>query len=334
MIYLIDTSIAYYLSGYSEDINFKKQDFINSPITKYISSISIIELYLKNDFQKFKKILNKLVECKVYILVFGDEVNHNESISLKKLAKKPNSYLKRMVNYFEKISLDYTAKNVMYLGILIGGMYTYLLNIKKKGNKIKNVNFNYIGFKNNKKKDLLELIKQDIVKYYKTKEKEDCNNIFEHIKLIKVLAIVDYLCTKHEINLKRTQNDYFEIISRINLNEYKLMSKVCKLKQLKQTDIINKFYSSLNSDNQYLDFRGLENIVELLFCHNKVEWNDFADFEIISIAEKIAIKKYENCAVITSEKSKQKFLKGHMHNNKCAKLSYNELLKFYHGIDK
>lgn len=334
MIYLIDTSIAYYLSGVSKDINFNKQAFIDSSIPKFISSISIIELYLKYDIKIVKQILNKLVEYKVYVIVFGDEVNHNESISLKKLAKKPNSYLKRMVNYFEKISLDYTAKNVMYLGILIGGMYTYLLNIKKKGNKIKNVNFNYIGFKNNKKKDLLELIKQDIVKYYKTKEKEDCNNIFDHIKLIKVLAIVDYLCTKHEINSKRTQNDYFEIISRINLNGYKLMSKVCKLKQLKQTDIINKFYSSLNSDNQYLDFRGLENIVELLFCQNNLEWNDFADFEIISIAEKIAIKKYEDCAIITSEKSKQKFLKEHMHNNKCAKLSYNELLKFYQGIDK
>ena len=53
MDYLIDTNIAYYLADISKDINFDIESFRKDETPKLISSISVLELYLKNDLKKF-----------------------------------------------------------------------------------------------------------------------------------------------------------------------------------------------------------------------------------------------------------------------------------------
>lgn len=325
MDYLIDTNIVYYLTGLSEDKNFLIEDFINDSTPKIISSISIIELYLKYDIKTFREIMKKLDNYKLHLIIYGDNVNYNENVSLKKLSTKPTSYLKRILAYFEKISVDYIAKNIMYLGFLIGGMYTYLLKIKKGGKKIKDYDFIYIGLKD-KEKILLDMIKKDILQYYSTRKEEDCNKIFGNVRNIILMAIADYLYNKNKDRISKKSEDYFHRICNIKLNCHKLMVTVCKAKNLKAKDIINKFYLSFNLSTK-LNFNGLENIVKYLFLNNKLEWNDFSDFTIINIAEKLT-----NCAIITSDKSKQEFLKENSIDNKCATISCQELLKYYKQV--
>lgn len=325
MDYLIDTNIAYYLADISKDINFDIESFRKDETPKLISSISVLELYLKNDLKKFRKIMEHLNIYRIDLVVYGNEINYNDKITLKKLACKPKSYINRTIKYFEEIYLYTVSKNIMYLGFLIGGLYCFLLELKNTNKKIKELDFDFICFKNNEA-IVIENIKQSIRKYFKTCNRNDSNAIYEHARFLTIMSISSYNCRNDDEKVKiKNEQKMFDKLIDLDLNCYKLMQEVCKKRGLKPKIIIQKFETSLKCDA--LDFSGLKDVVESIFIDNTLDWNDFGDFTLVNIAERIG-----HCAYITSDKHWQNFLKRYSASNKCANLSYTAICKFYKNM--
>lgn len=322
MDYLIDTNIAYYLAGISKDVNFDIESFKKDETSKLISSISVLELYLKNDLKIFRKIMRQLNIHKIGLVIYGNGINYNDKSSLKKLAYKPKSYIMRTIKYFEEIYLYTISKNIMYLGFLIGGVYCFLLELKNTNRKIKEVDFDFISFKNNES-IVIENIKQSIRKYFKTRNKKDRDTIYEHARFLTIMAIASYKCRNDDEKVKiQNEKKLFDKLINMDLNCHELMQEVCKKRGLKPKFIIQKFETSLKCDT--LDFSGLKDVVESIFIDNTLDWNDFGDFTLVNIAERIG-----NCAYLTSDKHWQDFLKSYSVSNKCANLSYTAICKFY-----
>jgi len=322
MEYLIDTNIAYYLSdlNFNFDSNFDIHKFKKDDTSKIISSISILELYLKNNIKDFKIILKGLYNNNIGIVVYGNNLKENIKPTIKKLYTKPKSYLIRMINYLKERYLYFISINIMYLGLLIGAMYTGLLELKSKKIKLKEFTFNFICFRNNE--DVLNLIKESINKYFSSSSKEDCDNIFYNVRVLTIMAIANY---KDKINGINNKVETFSSLENIELNCYQLMRETCGELNIRSRAIIDRFNKCLGDSP--LDFSGLKQIVEYCFLQNKLNWNDFADFTIIRIAEKIG-----DCSAITSDKIWQEFIKTYSKVNDCANLSYNTLLKFYKKV--
>lgn len=322
MDYLIDTNIAYYLAGISNDKNFEIDKFKKDETSKLISSISVLEIYLHNDLDTFRRIMNILYKNKIGIVIFGNNINYNDKVSLQKLANKPKSYIIRIIKYFEEIYLYTISKNVMYLGFLIGGLYCFLLELKDSNKKLKESNLDFISFQTSEP-IVIEFIKNDIRKYFKTRKKEDCEAIYGHTRLLTIMSIVSYKCKDYDISIRHTEEQkMFENIKNIELDCFGLMNETCKKRNFKNIDIMKKFYNSLGNGN--LDLSGLKSVVEFLFLKDKLNWNDFADFTLINIAEKMG-----NCAYLTSDVVWQDFLRYYSSSNKCAEISYQAICKFY-----
>lgn len=314
---LIDTNIAYYLSGISNDRNFNIELFKKDKSPKLISSISLIEIYLKNNIKDFKNIMKILYENKINAVIYGININTHENITIKKLFVKPNSYIVRIMSYLKEIYSGCLARNLVYLGFLIGAMYVYLLELYETDIKPNKLKFDFVCL-NKSENEIIDLLKKDIDRYFLTKDTRDLNFIFMHVRNLTLMAIVEY---KYK-NDKRDKVQIFEEVKRIDLDCYKLMQDTCKKRNLKVSYIINQFDKCFGKFN--LDFAGIKNIVEYFFLTDRFQWNDFDDFMIISVAEKI-----KNCSVLTSDKHWQKFIKFYADKNNCANLSAQTLLKFY-----
>lgn len=322
MDYIIDTNIAYYLSNLSKDENFDINLFKKDKTSKLISSISVLEIYLHYDLETFRHIMKKLNENKIGIVIYGNGINYNNNISLKKLSNKPKSYITRIIKYFESIYLYTISKNIMYLGFLAGGLYCYLLELKDSNKKLKELNLDFISFKTSEP-IVLEYIQKDIKKYFETRKKEDCDAIYSHSRLLVLMSIASYKCKNYDTSIRyKYEQEEFEKIVNMELDCFGLMQETCKKRGFKSSDIIKKFYEDLG--NSTLDFFGLKSVVEFLFLNDKLDWNDFVDFTLINIAERIG-----DCAYITSDTIWQNFIKHFSNVNHCAYLSHQAIMKFY-----
>lgn len=117
MEYIIDTNIAYYLAELSPcDKNFNISKFKLDNNFKFISSISLLELYIKykNRLDIFKKIVKSLADNNIGIMVYGHNINNNLSLTCKKLYTKPKSYLKNFLLFTKYIHSDFNFKNRIF----------------------------------------------------------------------------------------------------------------------------------------------------------------------------------------------------------------------------
>lgn len=125
MDYVIDTNIAYYLLNYcgSKDKNFDLENFKQDKTSKAITSLSLLEIYLKvkKNAELYKRLMKELSQLNIGTLIHGNPLKNNQIITIKKLAYKSRGYITRTMKYIQNITLDEFANNIVYLGILIGG---------------------------------------------------------------------------------------------------------------------------------------------------------------------------------------------------------------------
>ena len=331
MNYIIDTNIAYYLSGIIPcDKNFDITKFRNDQNDKFISSVSLLELYIKyeNSLDIFKQIIKSLLDNNIGIIVYGHDINFNMSLTFKKLYFKPKSYLKRIFEYFKKTYLKIFVAKIEYLGILIGSFY-YGLNmlLENKTLKLKDFNFPFISLKDHGDEIIKNQIEKDIIDYWHNNNPQNRNRIYSNIRGLILTTICFFEIKK---NIGKDNEEEFAKLFReknetLDIDCKNLLQKTCKERNYKSSYLFKKFESDLKSGD--LDFQSLVSIVEFLFLNNKMEFNDFADSTIISICS-----KSDDFSVLTSDKDWQEFVKISRDKFHGAKNSYDGLCKFYKHI--
>lgn len=330
MEYIIDTNIAYYLAELSLcDKNFNISKFKLDNNFKFISSISLLELYIKykNRLDIFKKIVKSLADNNIGIMVYGHNINHNLSLTCKKLYTKPNSYLKRIFYYLQKTYIPILISKIEYLGILIGSLYYGLCLLKDdKSLQLKNFHFPFITFNDHGTGLIKQQIEKDVLEYWKNNSESNRDKIYANIRGLILSTICFYESKKisnnneeHYINMFKEKN------KNLILDCKKLLSDTCKERNYKTKYIFNKFEEDLKTGD--LDFFTLVLLVEFLFKDNKMEFNDFADSTIISLC-----CKEQDFSVLTSDKDWQEFIKDSKNRFNGAKNSYNGLVSFYYHV--
>ena len=331
MDYIIDTNIAYYLSELIPcDKNFDIIKFKNDKNDKFISSVSLLELYIKyeDSLEIFKKIIKSLLDNDIGIIVYGHDINFNMSLTLKKLYFKPKSYLKRIFEYFKKTYLKVFVAKIEYLGILIGSFY-YGLNVlfENKSLKLKEFNFPFISFNDHGNEIIKKQIEKDILDYWYDNSPENRNRIYSNIRSL-VITTICFFEVKKSIG-KDNEEEFTKLFREkdqtLDIDCKNLLQKTCKERNYKSSYIFKKFESDLKSGD--LDFQSLVLIVEFLFLNNKMDFNDFADSTIVSICS-----KSDNFSVLTSDKDWQEFMKISRDKFFGAKNSYDGLCEFYKHI--
>ena len=308
-MYLIDTNIAYYLAGISKAPSFLKEKFLNDDNNKFISSLSLLEIYFKyfkKDKAKYLQILQALEKAQIGIIVFGENLK-DYNITIRKLLTKPRSYTERIMKYFQEVYKNLYVVNIMYLGIFIGGLYAGILNLRDESIKLKDFEFKFIRFPHTELK-IKEIIQKDIMHYWNNPTKENSLTIFAHIKQ---LIIASYLFLVKKIDIHNYSGvaleQLFQSYLATTISFSGTLKNLCKKRNYKQKDILNKFKHDLILNSAELDMKMLIKIVEFLFASESFEINDIIDisfFNLINLDKQIAF--------ITSDK----FIKDFIKNNK------------------
>ena len=285
MNYIIDTNIAYYLAGISENAKFSNRKFTGLKGEKFISSVSILELYYKykdKNIEEFRKILKALLDYDVYIIEFGFIKQGNDYPTIKKLLTKPKSYLNRIIKKFKEMYIDILALNIYYFASMVGGLYTGILELfENPSMKLKDFHFKFIDYKEETKNLFLTSIKDSCEEFWINK---DYSYIYYAISIIINVSITEYYIRKNNliVNTEEEMKSYVDKFTKDNdLNFCELINKLKKMKNYTNKQIFSKFEDELISDNPC--YIGLTKIAEFLFENNSFEINSITDSIIISI---------------------------------------------------
>ena len=324
MIYLIDTNIAYYLAGISKETSFLKEKFLNDDNNKFISSLSLLEIYLKyfkKDKAKYLQILQALEKAQLGIIVFGENLK-DYNITIKKLLLKPKSYTERIMKYFQEVYKNLYVVNIVYLGIFIGGLYAGILNLNDESIKLKDFEYKFIRFSHTELK-IKEIIHKDIIHYWNNPTKENSLIVFAHIKQ---LIIASYLFLVKKIDFRNYSEvalkQLFQSCLATPISFSGTLKNLCKKRNYKQKDVLNKFENDVTLNSAELDMKMLIQIVEFLFTSENFEINDIIDlsfFNLINLDEQIAF--------ITGDK----FIRDFINNNKDDEklINSNAVMKLF-----
>ena len=323
MNYLIDTMIAYYINGRSVDPNFNLQKFLNSRHQKYISSISIIEIYNKNDFKTFKSIMQSLYDNNIEILLYGMGIDYGHKITINDLLQLDQNKTDKELDYLKNIYKGVLAKNIYSTGILTGSLYSSLMYLKDNNISLKNYQFSFLYFENNYDY-IINNICSSIMNYYKAYEIQYFYEIMSYIKMLCIICITSSKyqgVEKNQSTLDKMIDD-FQNDKLMQLECNKLLIETCNKRNWKPRYIFQKFKECLKSKS--IGLNSLVFLIECLFTQEKFDFNDFADFIIMSIIENTT-----SFAYITSEHKWQTFIKDMQSICPGAKRSFIEMQKYY-----
>ncbi len=321
---VIDTNIAYYLAEISKQDNFSIDNFNKLNCDKYISSVSLLEIYNKNDEQLLNKILQALYKYEIGILVFGSKINENEKPTVLKLLKKTHSYRQRIFKYYKDIFKDLFAQRLFILGSLMGSAYVGMTELLENDIKLKNLEFQHI-YPKDSENEIYKQFANDYLKTYKDFNPSGDLITYDLIKLM-IISVAYYYSRKDNVALYQFSDieEYLNQIENIEIDPHKLYIKLKNKKNIKHKPFFDRFAKTFLGHDTDLGTKGLVKIVESIFINKPFRINELNDSIIISLTE-----LDDNICVITSENTWINFLRENVNEFSCAKKSLEIINNLY-----